>query len=429
MKKYIILISLCCFALFQAKADEKALPQDTIKEMMKNFDILVYDLKNELAQMDFDFEFDPSAFKDVMVDLNFDSIKMQAMDEALKEGLEDMKSNIRNMKTDIAKNVHVYVYNNKENQDGNPTRVEKKTFSNISEIKFSHSYGNIVVRESSSKQVELEIQYFDKKNQQAVSKNSVANKLLSISSSSVGKGGSRAKINYIINIPRNTALNVDLKYGDIKMDSFNGPFRADLSYSNLSSQGFVNANPSIEMRYSDLKIGEVNDIKISGSYSDTRIKKAGKIEIMGNYNDYVLGEVQTLVINGISSYDDIRVNTLGHFQGNLKYADISVDNLLAGMDIITAYGDIIIKNVSPKLKNINVKGSYSDVYITIPQNISVSFDMDLNYGDLNVAKKYDVKYTESIEQRNRTIRKGQIGAKTPTATIAITNSYADVTIK
>lgn len=425
MKKYIILISLCCFALFQAKADGGTLPQDTIKDIEFQFN----DLEESLAQMDFDFEFDSSAFKDMKIDLNLDSIKMQAMDEALKEGLEDMKSSIKNMKTDIAKNVHVYVYNKEKNQDGNPTRIEKKTFSNISEIKLSHSYGNIIVRESSSKQVELEIQYFDTKNRQAVSKNSVENKLLTITSSSVGKGNNRAKMNYIINVPRNTALNVDLKYGDIKMDNFNGLFRADLSYSNLSSQGFANVNSSIEMKYSDLKIGEVKEIKIDGSYSDVRIKKADKIQIIGNYNDYVLGEVQTLVTGGVSSYGDIKVTTLGHFQGNLKYADVSVDNLLTGMDVTTAYGDIIIKNVSPKLRNINVKGSYSDVYITIPQNISVAFDMDLNYGDLNVAKKYDVKYTESKEQKNRTIRKGQIGAKTPTATIAITNSYADVTIK
>lgn len=425
MKKYILLFALSCLISSQIKAGDT--PQDSVKSFIDKIDIEMQELDNKLAHLD--------------LSLNIDSICNLAMNEGLKGAMEEISNMTRNIKVEINSSKKV-----DDKDDGTPTRTEKMSFSNIDNIEISHSYGNIILNESASKQVEIEVQYFDTKTKKANCSVTTTGKLLTINTernSSISKQGSsssfslgslrgsngNAKINYIISIPRNISLMIDLKYGNIKMDKFSSSFFANLSYSNLSAISIVGVNPQIKAKYSEIKIDETKNINLSSSYSDIRIKRADKIEIAGNYNDYVFGSLHSLSTIGSTAYGDIRITTVGDVNADLKYTDIVIDNLLANLDITTAYGDIDIRNVSANLKNINVKASYADLTVSLPQNLGASLSANLSYGDMIVLKKYDVRYSESIEKGSKVIKKGQIGSKTPTAVINISGSYGDVRIK
>ncbi|WP_108821397.1 DUF4097 family beta strand repeat-containing protein [Dysgonomonas sp. Marseille-P4361] len=415
MKKYITLLILICFTTFQVKAENYEKAQDSIKF---DFSLDMKQLKKDIQKMQKDIK-----SKD-LADLNslIDSDQLKAMKEDLKKNLGDMKNNLRN-------DLNISVFNNNSQQDRNPTRTEKRTFSNVSEIEFFHSYGNIIVKETNSNQIDLEIQYFDTKNQQAVCNTKITNKLLTISTASSGRNNTRAKINYIVSIPKNTTLNIDLKYGSAKLDRFSGLFNGDLAYSNLSAEAFTSNAIPIKMKYSELKIEEAKNINLNASYSDIRIRKANSIEVEGNYNDYNLGDIQSLTTTKSSAYGDIRIKSVGTMNANIKYIDVSIDNLINDLDITTAYGDISIRDASTKLKNIKVKASYADVKITLPQDLSASFETDLSYGDMSISKQYKVSYTEQLDKNNKVRKKGKIGSKSPTATIYVTNSYADFKIR
>lgn len=450
MKKYILLVSIFCFVSFQATANiiSTNIPKDSVFPSMEKLDFEIEKLDIEMEKLDINLanlNFDTSALSNLNISFNLDSARLIAMHNGLKASKEALSK----LGNDVSFEFNNKRSSGKDNSDNEtPTRVEKKNFSNISDIEFFHSYGNIVVKESASRQVELEIQYFDTKSKKATCSVITTGGLLTISTEkgtetrkegsnkssnitinlgALSKNG-KAKINYIVSIPRNTSLNVDLKYGNIKMDKFHGSFSSNLSYSNLSAAGFTD-KPKITAKYSDIKIDDAKDIYLSGSYTDVNIKKADKVEVSGNYNDYKFGDIQSLTTGNSSSYGDMKIGTIGNFQGNVKYADIVIETLVSNMDITTAYGDVTIRNVSPSLKNINVKASYADLTITLPQNMGIAFDTNLSYGDLIVSKRYDVKYTESTETSNRVVKKGQIGSKTPTALIKATNSYADIRIK
>ncbi|MDR1717411.1 MAG: DUF4097 domain-containing protein [Prevotella sp.] len=429
MKKNILLTFLCCLTLFHTFANESAgnQPQDSVKVFKKKLNL---DLDKVLDGIDID----SSQFmelNDFNININTDSITALAMNAA-KEGIKTAKSSLRNLNVDgKGYTAYAFSYDSKgtrQRAEGTPTRIEKKSFSNISEIEFFHKYGNIIVKESNSSQIDLEIQYFDKRDQSASCNIAMSNKLLSITTNNTGRSNSKPQINYIIAVPKNISLNINLDYGDVKLDKLNGSFDANLSYSDLSAQA-LNKAASVKARYSDVKIGEAQDISISGSYSDFKIEKAKRVESSGNYNDCRFNNVQTLVIPKSSSYGDMKIGTIGSMTGQLMYADIIIDNLLSDIDIRSSYGDVTIKGMSPKVKTINVKGSYCDVAIGLPLNISATFDASLVYGDLNISKKYAVKYTESIEKSNKVTKKGQIGNGTPTATIVVSNNYADIDIR
>ena len=205
MRKYVLLIGLCCFAFLQTKAysvTSNPSPQDTI--IYKGKLNLNKDLKSKGSNV---FDIDSSEFTDLKDILNFDTSDLVAMKQDLSITLKDMSADLSKMSENF--NVGSYTKGSKQKTEKEPTRIEKKSFSNISEIEFFHKYGNIIVQESASKQIELEIQYFDTKTQKGSTVISTSNKLLSISTNSTGKGYSMAKVNYIISIPRNVGLNID----------------------------------------------------------------------------------------------------------------------------------------------------------------------------------------------------------------------------
>jgi hypothetical protein len=306
------------------------------------------------------------------------------------------------------------------------SRTEKKSFSDISRIAISNKYGNIVVRESSSKQVDLEIQYFDSDNQKAECMITNANRLLSISTVNNGR---HTKINYIISIPRTTALDVGLTYGNLEItDNVSGAFTTDISYGNLSGQTF-SGSTSIKVKYSNVKIGEVQDATFSGAYSDFRIEKARNVTVAGNYNDFRINEVQNLTLGSNSSYGDLRIGAVHSLTGNTLYADLTIDNLVSDIDLTSTYGDVTIKSASPKVKNIRIQGNYCDVDMQLPSGLPATLNTVVNYGDVKISKSIATTFTESRVTGYSVIKRGQIGTGSPTARIEVTNNYADITIR
>lgn len=424
MKKYILLALLCSIAVCQSKAYEptEILPQDSLRVFKKK---LNPNANKELSDLN-GLYVDTNKFYDIQnfdININIDSITMLAQNasrEAIK-GLEMSKAALRQSFT---------MYNTTESNQKSaktPVRIENKTFSNISEIEFFHKYGNIVVRESNSKQVELEIQYLDKNTSNSLCNVSVVGKLLSITTDSGSKNRGHSNINFIISIPKNTTLSVNLDYGNLKIDQMTGGLTASLSYSDMSLQKANNI--ILKSRYANVKIGEVVNADLSGSYSDIKINKANRIATSGSYNDYKLDQVQTLTIGKSTAYGDCKIGTVESVSGSIMYTDININSLLSDINISSQYGDVMLKNVSSKVKNIAVKGSYCDITIGLSPDFSGRFDATLNYGDLNISKKYSVKYTESTERSNRVVKKGQIGTGNPTTNIIVSNNYADIDIR
>ncbi|MDR0866838.1 MAG: DUF4097 domain-containing protein [Candidatus Symbiothrix sp.] len=311
-----------------------------------------------------------------------------------------------------------------------PTRVEKKRFSNISEIKFDQSYGNIVLRESDSKQVDLEIQYFDGKNHQSISEITLLGNSLSIRTiHPKDKRNDNCKIDYFISVPRNTALTVDLRYGNINMSDFHGDFIAQLAYSNLKAETFFCPNPTISCKYGTISMSAVEDLNIQTSYSNVAIGKIKTLKVENKYTNYTINQVQTIAAESATSYGNFKIGSASAIYLNLKYADLIIDNLETSLKTKCAYADVKIKNISKKLENIDLQGSYSDIVLSLDPELSANLDIHLKYGDLKVASKYTTKYSLSGKENNKLVKKGVIGNKTPTANIVISNTYNNITIK
>lgn len=311
-----------------------------------------------------------------------------------------------------------------QNRSGNATRTEKRSFTNVSEIVLNHQYGDVVMRESNSDRVDLEIQYFDSDKGKASCDISSSGKQLTIKTN---KPPQNTSITYIISIPRNTALNVTLKYGNMKVNRHEGAFIANLEYSDLSVQSFAKNSPNIVFKYGNLKVEEAKDITISASYSDVQVLKSEKITFSGDYNDCQFASANNMAAT--SAYSSFQIREAMNLNLNVQYGDLQIKGV-ANLNATIAFTDVQVKAMeSPRLSGLNIQGNYSDISLALPAGTSATFDFNLNFGDLNIAKSHTVNYTVQQSDNNKTIRKGKIGTGNPTAKIVISNNYADIKIK
>lgn len=408
MKKYILFISILCFTISSAMAE-------------KNPDIAVYQdsIKKKKRTMPGFSEKDMEEWKAM-------AEEMAKQGEMLAQQFEQFE---QFEGLSIPDNMNGLQFNWKDAKERKPTRTEKKVFNSISEIEIDHKYGNIIVKESSSKQIDLEIQYFDNGSNKASCDISSSKGILFITTTSSSQNNE--KINYIISIPRKTALNIGLKYGNLKMDNHSGTFKANISYGNLDAQSFSTDSPSIDIKYGNINIGSVKTLSLAAAYSKVFIDNLDKLQVSSKYTDYVIKNAGLIDTGDLSSYGNFKIGTLGTMKANIEYSDVSIDNLTADFTAKTAYGNINIKTPNPKSCNITVDGAYSDVTVIVPENTPTAFNVNLKYGNLIISKKHsNVSYTHDNTNNQNVEKIGSLGdSKNPKIKINVLNKYADVKIR
>jgi hypothetical protein len=315
-----------------------------------------------------------------------------------------------------------------------PSRIEKESFSNIKEVYFEHSYGNITVIESDSQQVELEIQYFDREDQKPVCKIS-ATTVLKIKTMMPNNwtfynnnDTKKLGIDYIIAVPRDVAMNVDLKYCNVVMNDFYGDFIGNMSYSNLTANTFHKSPVNISAKYSNIKLEQVDDLNTAIAYSNLDVATIDNLILQTKYGKSQIGKVKNMRIN--CSYGTVNIDSVVELDAELRYTPTNIGNLDKKLTMKCSYSNTNINNTSKRLETVKFDGNYSGFKLGLNENLSADISIDLKYGNLSVSDKYKPKYVFSKTDYGRSVsKKGTIGDKTPTAKIEISNSYANVSIR
>jgi hypothetical protein len=333
-----------------------------------------------------------------------------------------------------------------------PSRIEKKNFSDVKEVRFDHISGNIVVTESTSKQVELEIQYFDSDELKPESKISSLNNILEIKTVPLAVKNRRENrrqkvgIDYIIIVPHDVAMKVNLKYGNMNMDDFHGDFRGDFVYGNLNAGVFFSSPVNISGKYSNIRIDEVDTLNLSIDYGNVKAHTINAFKVQSKYSNHKIDNATT--VKAVCTYGRISIESVVDFDAELRYMPTSIENLDKRLKLKCAYSDFTVKKTSKDLTEIDFDGSYSNFKFALDDELSANLTVDLLRGNLSIDEKHNPKFSFSEESRSKLIKRGVIGSfsfseesrgelikrgvigsKTPTANIAVSTSYAGVTIK
>lgn len=232
----------------------------------------------------------------------------------------------------------------------------------------------------------------------------------------------------IIYLPRNlTQLNLQFDYSILSIGEINMPLKISSNYSEISI--LKNSNRTIiNSSYTDMKLGNLSNLKINSTYGDFIIDNIDTLFSNYSYCDIKLANcayLQSLNIN----YGDIEVQNAGYIKATLTYSDIKIKTLQQELNAVLTYSDLDISNISKNVYGINITAVHSDTKLKInpeyPINIQIK-DVD---GDIDIKNPRMQLIISKSETGNTTnITANTKSATDASPTIKINSKLSDIII-
>lgn len=183
---------------------------------------------------------------------------------------------------------------------------------------------------------------------------------------------SRVEINYYISVPEYLNLKIENRYGDLYMEDCSGTFYATLSNGSFKANA-LGKGSSVTLAFCDAKINSMVSGKIDASFSEVTLGEAEDLSInsiSSRYDIKTIGNIQTE-----SRRDKFYINNMGTIKGNSYFSDINLDNLSRDLNLTTRYGSVSVDLVEKNFDNINITSSYSDLTLGFDQGCAYNLDL------------------------------------------------------
>jgi hypothetical protein len=238
---------------------------------------------------------------------------------------------------------------------------------------------------------------------------------------------SRLQINYFISVPEYLDMQITNKYGDVYMENNTGKFSLSLSNGNFKANS-LNESNQIELTFCDATINKIRKGYINASFSDIEI-----------------GESQDIKINSISSRFDLKsagkfdaesrrdkfyFGTVSEVRGNSYFTDYRIGELEKVIDVVTKYGSLNADNILKGLDFININSSYSDISLTFDPAASYNLDIrHINAFLILPEKNTEIEKKSINEDKKEYMTFGTVGKNPGNVKVSIDATRGNIYIK
>jgi hypothetical protein len=183
---------------------------------------------------------------------------------------------------------------------------------------------------------------------------------------------SRLQINYFINAPEYLDMQISNKYGDVYMENNTGKFSLSLSNGNFKANS-LNESNQLELTFCDATINSIKKGYINSSFSDVEIGESQDIKITSISSRFDLKKAGKF--DAESRRDKFYIGTVSEVRGDSYFTDYRINELEKVIDVVTKYGSLNADDIQKGLDFINISSSYSDISLTFDPSASYNVDI------------------------------------------------------
>lgn len=232
-------------------------------------------------------------------------------------------------------------------------------------------------------------------------------------------------IQYIVRMPVNNNLVVDMDYGDVMVDQLNGKADFNCDYGKLIVGDLNNDSNDINLDYSSgstidyLKNGNINI-----DYTTIEIEKAGDVDLNGDYCTTSFGSVNNIDFN--CDYGNLTVESANNVDGNSDYANLKFGKIASKLILEADYGNIKVEEMGANFGLVDVNTEYIGVKIGVDSSSSFTLKAESQYGGINLPESMDIR-TQVEKNSSKKIEGTYNGGGN--AKINITTQYGSIKIQ
>jgi hypothetical protein len=238
---------------------------------------------------------------------------------------------------------------------------------------------------------------------------------------------SRLQINYFISAPEYLDMQITNKYGDVYMENNTGKFSLSLSNGNFKANS-LDESCQIELTFCDATINKIKKGYINASFSDVEIGESQEIKISSISSKFDLKKIGKL--DAESRRDKFYIGTASEVKGNSYFTDYRIGELEKEIDIVAKYGNLNAENIMKGLDFININSSYSDISLTFDP--AASYNLDIRHVNAFLVlpeKNSDIEKKTVNEDKKEYMTFGTVGKNPGSVKVSIDATRGNIYIK
>ena len=255
-----------------------------------------------------------------------------------------------------------------------------------------------------------------------------------------GSRGSRFEIDYRVRAPRGWRLDIEHRYGDVRLPDLATDTEVDLRYGDLEA-GDIAGVTTLKLGYGEAELGRLGDLEADLQYAEATVRRAGVARVRTRYSDARIGRVTKLRLDSrhgdveiaavgefvnAGGYDDFRIDSAGSVSIDSRYTDVHIGYLADGAVLDLRYGEADIAATSARLKTLDLTGSYTDFAVRFDPAVTYRLEAAGNYTNFALPAALEVSRRESAGS-SRSVA-GHYGAN-PQASVLVANHYGSLRVE
>jgi len=214
------------------------------------------------------------------------------------------------------------------------------------------------------------------------------------------------EINYEVNMPQYTPLNLENRFGPIYLADHSGDLSLLSAYGSLNAKKISGKNTNIQINYGQASIDEIKNGSVKTSYCNfVEIGKAGDLTVDDRNGKLEIESATNLVVKS-------------------AYSHFSLDQLEKSLSLESKFGSAEIDEVSNDMEKILVDISYGSLEIDTRNVDNFNFDISVSFGSFDSGFSDVVFSSKSEGYTNKRYegKKGNGGNRS----IKVNSSYGSV---
>ncbi|MCJ7447494.1 MAG: hypothetical protein MUO72_07375 [Bacteroidales bacterium] len=183
---------------------------------------------------------------------------------------------------------------------------------------------------------------------------------------------SRIQINYFINAPEYLNMRIINKYGDVYMEDNTGTFSLSLSNGSFKANS-LNKTSGIELTFCDATINKITGGDIDASFSEVVIGESQDLTITSVSSRFNLNRAGK--INTESRRDKFFIGKVNSVRGNSYFTDFRIEELSNELNIETKYGSLNADLIDKTFELLTINSGYTDINLVFDPAVSYNIDI------------------------------------------------------
>lgn len=216
-------------------------------------------------------------------------------------------------------------------------------------------------------------------------------------------------INYTITVPPSTAMNFELKHGNLRMDETQKPLNVLMQHGNVNAN--IVKNAAIDIRHGNVSINKCEELKHVSAHSNLESGYIGNATLDIKHGNCDIKEIV-----------DCRIES--------RHSNINIENLKNNYTGNIAHGNLNINNISTDFSSIAVEGSFSNLAINLNSSHNFTANLLAEFGSIKL-KSVKLNPSSHAEKDGMTTKLKGIAGKlnNPKAKVMLSTKHGNISFK